>query len=676
MKNILPIFFLLFAGMLIANAQGAHKYVLFEHFTQASCGPCASQNPAFQALYLQNETQAHHIAYHTSWPGFDPMYNDNPSESTSRVGYYGVSGVPDMLTDGGNSKSPANVTQAEIDAIVSNTSPISISVEEERVTATEGTVNVSVKTHGEVPNGNWVIQVAVVEKNKVYASAPGSNGEREFPNIFRKMLTNMSGDSFEAAAMGETTDYSYSFQIQEEWNADQLYILAFVQNNSNKQVLNSGSSIDIPVEYSNSEFSSIKQVDAGQTASFAGSMTTLFKSSQNLIFSLTTDAPEDWNASMVIGEFDLPIDYAQLPFEGGELANLGVNVIPGETKAVARYELTVTLENAPLVYPLKLTYFVNNGAKDIIVDNAKNPAWGPQFSEGLAFAESESYGRIDKKAFIDGVSFQALNGMENVYYNVGWTFPALNDEFLFMMINRMDAGVNLLVMGQDVGWEVEGDNSPYNSLIAGSFYRSYMHAEFVDDGNGTNTTLTAVSEDDDFGHLINTSIIDYHDGSFFPDQIRPDPSSEFATPIFNYNNSSRIAGIKANTGDYKVVYVGIGLEMMGTLDNRNSFMKATHDWFHGMTTDIEFDSAIASFGMAQNHPNPSNQLTQIELSNISHDAVFTLMDAAGRKVMEQTIVAGSTQIEVKTAHLQSGIYVYQLKADNAILATKKLLVAH
>lgn len=110
------------------NAQEARKFVLFEHFTNASCPPCATQNPIFDALYQQNESRVHHIAYHTSWPGFDPMYQLNPSEPTSRVTYYGVGGVPDMFTDGGDSKAPGQVTQAEIDNITAQTSPISVNV--------------------------------------------------------------------------------------------------------------------------------------------------------------------------------------------------------------------------------------------------------------------------------------------------------------------------------------------------------------------------------------------------------------------------------------------------------------------------------------------------------------------------------------------------------------------
>jgi len=671
----------MFASTLVVNAQGAKKYVLFEHFTNASCPPCATLNPAFQTLYNQNETKAHHIAYHTSWPGFDPMYQSNTSESTSRVGYYGVSGVPDMIRSGTDLDGPSAATQADIDMITSQTSPISISVEQSKKSETEGKVDITVTTHGNVPNGNWVIRAAVVEKYLDYGSAPGSNGETDFPNIFRKMISGISGESFSAASMGENVRYSYSFDIQDDWNEEQLYVIAFVQNETTKEVINSGSSIDIPVEYATTEWTNIKQANDGGVTSFVGSMKTLFKSSNTLQFTLTTDAPADWTASMVIGEFDLPIDYAQLPFEAGMESNIGINVTPGETKGLARYELTIALEGKPLVHPMKLVYYINNGATDIVVDNSENPAWGNQYTDALATTDSEGFGRISKQAFIDGVTFQALNGIENIYFNVGWTFPALTQDFLFMLMNRLDAGVNLLIMGQDIGWEVEGtlasgEPSPYTTPISRSFYKNYLHANFVNDGNGNNSSLRPNTDDGSFAHLSNTSVVDYYGGSFFPDEIEPDASSQYATPIFYYGNSPRIAGIKAHTDKYKLVYLGVGLEMFGNDEVKNNFIKATHDWFNGVTTDIAFDEAVSKIAMTQNHPNPSNEFTQIDFANISQDAVFTLMDATGRNVMEQTIEAGSKQININTAHLQSGIYVYQLKVANTILNTKKLVIAH
>ncbi|MBK6698331.1 MAG: hypothetical protein IPG55_00200 [Saprospiraceae bacterium] len=47
------------------------KKILFEHFTQASCGPCAAQNPGFHALIDQpiNDGKWLTLKYQVSWPG-------------------------------------------------------------------------------------------------------------------------------------------------------------------------------------------------------------------------------------------------------------------------------------------------------------------------------------------------------------------------------------------------------------------------------------------------------------------------------------------------------------------------------------------------------------------------------------------------------------------------------
>lgn len=74
---------------------------MFEHFTQASCGPCASQNPGFEGTILTpNPSIVRHIAYHTSWPGVDEMNAANPTEVANKVTYYNVQGVPDVVLEG------------------------------------------------------------------------------------------------------------------------------------------------------------------------------------------------------------------------------------------------------------------------------------------------------------------------------------------------------------------------------------------------------------------------------------------------------------------------------------------------------------------------------------------------------------------------------------------------
>jgi len=78
----------------------SQRLTLLEEFTQASCGPCASQNPALNTLLNANTTKAISIKYQTSWPGVDPMNAQTQTDVGPRVTYYTVSGVPNIRYDG------------------------------------------------------------------------------------------------------------------------------------------------------------------------------------------------------------------------------------------------------------------------------------------------------------------------------------------------------------------------------------------------------------------------------------------------------------------------------------------------------------------------------------------------------------------------------------------------
>ncbi len=130
-KLTLAVALMLIGGTAFAQAT---RLVLFEEFTQASCGPCASQNPAFNTLLQSNTTKAISIKYQTSWPGVDPMNAANPTDVATRVSYYSVNGVPWTAMDGvaptgsAYSGAPANVTQSMIDTRYAVSSPLAVSV--------------------------------------------------------------------------------------------------------------------------------------------------------------------------------------------------------------------------------------------------------------------------------------------------------------------------------------------------------------------------------------------------------------------------------------------------------------------------------------------------------------------------------------------------------------------
>ena len=121
-------FLAVFASLML-NAQTVQRTVLVESFTQASCPPCAAQNPGFNALLANNVGKVAVIKYQTSWPGYDPMNEQNPDQVATRVSYYGVTGVPNVRIDGTtNAQTSGSVTQAMLNTAYAVPAPLQITL--------------------------------------------------------------------------------------------------------------------------------------------------------------------------------------------------------------------------------------------------------------------------------------------------------------------------------------------------------------------------------------------------------------------------------------------------------------------------------------------------------------------------------------------------------------------
>jgi hypothetical protein len=252
MKNALLT--ILFAVFVVYVSGQSQRFVLFEEFTNASCGPCASQNPAFDALLSANTDKCTSIKYHTNWPGTDPMNAHNPSEVSTRVTYYGVTGVPHAVMDGtpvsGSSYlgAPANTTQAKIDNEYAIPSPFDLYINQS-LSAGNDTIFVTMlgKATQDV-SGTFVAHIAVIEKHIHFNSAPGTNGEKDFYNVMKKMLPSASGTTL--SGNFSTGDY---FIIEQAWklanvyNNNELSVVGFIQNNQNKNVQQAANTSATPI---------------------------------------------------------------------------------------------------------------------------------------------------------------------------------------------------------------------------------------------------------------------------------------------------------------------------------------------------------------------------------------------------------------------------------------------
>lgn len=235
---------LLIAGMAGSLLAQAKKYVLLEHFTNSQCSICASRNPAFFNLISKYEGDVHHLAIHPSVPYPSCVFHQgNPADNNARKDYYGVFGTPNVYMLGVKTSSGATLlAEADLQAQLGQTSPLQLLVEE--TGGANRDVTVTVNSLGTPPSGDLRLFVAVVEKE---INQTTGNGESVHHNVLRDFITANTGDAFTPAASGSGTTATFSYSLDNSWNADEIYVMAFIQEWNSKEVINSGSSLDPPV---------------------------------------------------------------------------------------------------------------------------------------------------------------------------------------------------------------------------------------------------------------------------------------------------------------------------------------------------------------------------------------------------------------------------------------------
>ena len=253
MKRIFTSFLTLCIGF--SAFSQSQRTVLIEEGSNASCGPCAAQNPAFKVLLDANTAKAVSLKYQWYFPGFDPMHNHNPAEANGRFEtYYGQNGVPTAMIDGtipsfGGTPydgAPAGFTQGLIDTRHAVTSPFDIeltySLTPETITVTATT------TCSEATSGNFKLRIAVIEEQISFASAPGSNGETDFYNVMKKFLPNADGVAMASSyAVGETFTTTQTWDLENVYDINEIAVVAFIQNDANKEVMQAKLASGLPV---------------------------------------------------------------------------------------------------------------------------------------------------------------------------------------------------------------------------------------------------------------------------------------------------------------------------------------------------------------------------------------------------------------------------------------------
>lgn len=262
MKKILLVLLIGFSGVYVFGQ--TQRMVLLEEFTNASCNPCAQQNPEFNQLIENNLDKVVAIKFQTAGPGYDPHYYEVPSEvqsiTSGRAAMYEIEGVPSTTIDGvlpddsyaggvgrweqAYTGAPFGVNQAVIDYAAGIMTPLAMTLEftvDETVTPNmlTATVEVTNMMPDTIAVDGHVLQVMMIEEENIFPYAPGTNGETEFTDIFRGMVNGQTGTALTGrVAPSESVSFEFSVNMPDYiYSKANLGMAAFIQNTSTMAVV-------------------------------------------------------------------------------------------------------------------------------------------------------------------------------------------------------------------------------------------------------------------------------------------------------------------------------------------------------------------------------------------------------------------------------------------------------
>lgn len=210
---------------------------MLEEATQASCPPCMPFNTQTLVPLLDaNPETTILLSYQVWWPGYDPMYLDNPDEVADRIEYYGVNAAPTIIIQG--SPNAQTLNQGLIDGQLGD-SEFAINLNAE---VNDGVLSVTGNIEATMAaSGNFRLRIALAEHLISIEDAPGgTNGETEYHNVFKRFV----GDGSAGTALASTWEVGDMHEINETlalggtniYNYDELEVVAWIQNETDKYI--------------------------------------------------------------------------------------------------------------------------------------------------------------------------------------------------------------------------------------------------------------------------------------------------------------------------------------------------------------------------------------------------------------------------------------------------------
>lgn len=696
MKQFLTTFLIVLAGLGAAHSQTLNttqplnKNIVLEEFTGIHCQYCPEGHAIAAAILANHPGRSVVIAIHqggyavpnTGEPDYRTPFGDAIAGQTGLTGYPAGTVNRHVFSGTTTALSRGDWT-ANSEIILQQPSPVNVGIETSYISATRQlTVHVELyyTAASSVPTN--YINVALIQ-NHIFGPQVNGGSNYEHMRMLRYLITGQWGDAVTTTTQGTLVERTYTYTVPAGYNSvpcvvENCEVAVFVAQ-GHQEVL---SGDVVPAINGTNRYigdmttpgATMKLGQASTTVDFDLVANSNLVGTQQFKIKLVSAPPSDWNSEFEIAGITFS-DSTIVDLTKGTPKPIILHVTPGDTAGFVEYTFelsSITYANAPVKY---FKVYVMSNVNTLLVNAAgDNNATLHQdvYIDGLAAAGCNHLAVMKSNLFAHAKDAGILTEVLNLFYNCAWTFPAFTDPEAIAVKSLVDNGVNLLVAGQDVGWDImSGATGNHGTPVTQDLYTNYLKAHYVADGSTANNKFIANTADLIYGTTATSNIVDVYGGAMYPDEITP---LQDATEIFYYNTAkTKIGAVRSLKGQAKVVYFGVGLEMVQTPAVRNDVINKTYNWFmEGL--GIEETAGKHHAFLGQNFPNPACNETSIVLNAIDRDMELQIMDITGRTLASIPVKTGATRVRVSTSELENGLYLYRLVSGGTVFDTRKMNV--
>jgi hypothetical protein len=238
----------------ITGLAQTQRTILFEEFSGENCAPCASTNPYVVQTIHSSGNVPNKIVKVTfqvpipSAPGANSLYGKNMTEPNQRVKFYNVPFAPYSRFNGGelpNKQQPPDssldghagwITQQYINDSSIMNAPFALNMTHViNNTADSITLNCTITAaqNFSVANaGNLKLFIAL-EESEIHVAAPtGTNGEKDFYDVMRKMIPDTSGTVLNNTfTNGQTQNFTFKIKLPAYlYDKSQIAFVGWIQD--------------------------------------------------------------------------------------------------------------------------------------------------------------------------------------------------------------------------------------------------------------------------------------------------------------------------------------------------------------------------------------------------------------------------------------------------------------